>query len=274
ISIKYGDFKKASEVWRVDISTITNSFVPPRDLKGSKWLKDFQEFREEVAVNWVRRQAAAIKRADNQALVTVGLIQWSIPLFISNPSMYAAFRPSKISPYLDFMEIHFYPLAGGAYTYKSEEDELRNLAYSEVLVSEMSRCDKPVVLAEYGWYGGGTLPGSKAPAASEEQQARWCENLVQTTRGWVCGWIHWGLYDHPTATDVTRHIGLFKSNGEIKEWGRVFEKIGKDLSSANFARPKATFSSFPWEDAVIDSSAADKYFREYYERFKALKKKG
>lgn len=275
VSIKYGDFKKASEVWAVDISTVTNSFIPGRDLKGSKWLKDFQELREEIAVNWVRRQAAAIKGADNRALVTVGLIQWSIPLFISNPSMYAAFRPSKISPYLDLMEIHFYPLAGGVYTYQDEEAELRNLAYSEALVSEMHRCNKPVVLAEFGWYGGGTLPGSKAPAATEQQQARWCENLVQTTRGWVCGWIHWGLYDHPTATDVTRSIGLFKSSGEIKEWGRAFERIGKRISIGEIktSNPSYYTKPFPWEEAIVDPSAAEVYFKEYYRLFKAFQGK-
>ncbi len=268
IDNRYGGLKKAVEVWQIEYYTISNSIVPPRDSKSLKWLKDYQEFREEVATQWVKRQANAIKQSDPNALVTVGLIQWSIPLFISNPSMYSGFRPSKIAPYLDFMEIHFYPLAGGAYGYQSHEAESKNLAYLEAVVGEIYRCNKPVVLAEYGWYGGGTLPGSKAPAATEEQQAQYCQKLVERSQGWVCGWLHWGVFDHLTAKDVTRYIGLFKSNGEIKEWGKTFEKIGKELPGKRIKPPEKTIPAFPFDSAIIDVSAGRQYFEKYFEQFK------
>lgn len=262
IDKRYGGVEKAAEIWGINLSTLTNSIVPPRDSKPSKWLKDFQEFREEIAVEWTARQAKAIKEGDPNALVTVGLIQWSIPIFLSNPSMYSGFRPLKIAPYLDFMEIHFYPLAGGAYNYQDKEAEMRNLAYLQVLVSEMSRCKKPVVLAEYGWYGGGVLPGSKHPPSSELQQAQFCEKIVDASSGWVCGWIHWGMYDHPTATDVTRYIGLFKSNGEIKEWGKRFETIGLEFlnNKRKINKPAIRIPPFPWDDAVVDLSVSTRYF--------------
>ena len=42
-------------------------------------LADYQRFRESIAEKWVARQSKAIHVADPDALVTVGLLQWSIP---------------------------------------------------------------------------------------------------------------------------------------------------------------------------------------------------
>ena len=88
-------------------------------------LRDYQRFRESIAGEWTRRQAAAIRAADPEALVTVGLIQWSVPLNLAGPWHYAAFRPRQIAPWLDFLEVHFYPLDGGVYHYENAEAERR-----------------------------------------------------------------------------------------------------------------------------------------------------
>ena len=47
------------------------------------------------------------------------------------------------------MEVHFYPLARGAYEYRNDQDELANLAYLESVVREVALVGKPVVLAEF-----------------------------------------------------------------------------------------------------------------------------
>jgi beta-galactosidase GanA len=52
---------------------------PPRNAPGSKWLLDYQHFREDLAQEWVRRQVMAIKSVDSKRLVTTGLVQWSVP---------------------------------------------------------------------------------------------------------------------------------------------------------------------------------------------------
>ena len=95
------------------------------------------------------------------------------------------FRPERQAKLLDFMEIHFYPLDRGAYEYRNDEEEARNLAYLQSVVGEVARPGKPVVVAEFGWYGGGKprFDGGKHRFASEEQQARWCRKLVETTAG-------------------------------------------------------------------------------------------
>ncbi len=59
------------------------------------------------------RQSKAIHAADPDALVTVGLLQWSIPAQRIAIDQYTGFRPSVIAKHLDFMELHFYPLVAG-----------------------------------------------------------------------------------------------------------------------------------------------------------------
>lgn len=178
----------------------------------------YQRFREDIADAWTRRQVAAIKSADPQALVTAGLIQWSVPTSLAGPFHYAAFRPARQATWLDFMEVHFYPLDHDAYDYRDDESERRNLAYLESMVAEVARCGKPVVVAEFGWYGGGKprFDGGRHPFATEEQQARWCRRLVESTRGLAQGWLNWGVFDQPEATAPSEFSGLLTADGKGK----------------------------------------------------------
>jgi regulation of enolase protein 1 (concanavalin A-like superfamily) len=246
---------------------------PPADAPGSRQLLDFQHFREHVADEWTRRQAAAIKAADPDALVTVGLIQWSVPALLpAGPRHYSAFRPERQAKFLDFLEVHFYPLEHGAYEYRDLDSERRNLAYLESVVREVAKPGRPVVLGEFGWYGGGqpSFGGGRHPAATESQQARWCRRVVETTRGLVCGWLNWGFYDHPEAKDVTELIGLVKPDGTLKEWGREFKRLAGELAVPAGASARAgQRPALDW-DACLTSAEAGRRFREaYYQSFNA-----
>src|SRR5690348_4544184 len=155
---KYGSQEKLLRAWR-DTNKLSFGVIPippARDALKDLQLLDFQNFREDLADEWTRRQAAAIKSVDPGALVTVGFIQWSVPsLLPAGPLHYSAFRPQRQAKFLDFLEVHFYPLAQGAFEYQTEEEELANLGYLESVVREAARPGKPLVLAEFGWYGGG-----------------------------------------------------------------------------------------------------------------------
>jgi len=145
---------------------------------------DFQSFREHIADEWTRRQAEAIKASDPEALVTVGCLQTSVPSrFWGGIDDYTGFRPERQAKFLDFLEIHFYPSEGGGYEYKTKAGELANMAYLEGIVREVARPGKPVVLAEFGWYGGVEKPKfdkGAHPQASEEQQAEYCRHVIET----------------------------------------------------------------------------------------------
>ncbi len=277
---KYGTVQKLREAWKLGELGDTKALAfgdisapPAKDAPGDQRLLDYQHFREYLADEWSRRQVAAIKAADPEALVSVGFIQWSVPAILPGLSHYAAFRPARQAPMLDFLEIHFYPLATGFYDYTSEEGEIRNLAYLESIVREVAQCGKPVVVAEFGWYGGGklTINNGQHPAATETQQARWCRRLVETTAGWATGWLNWGFYDHPEARDVTQLTGLLTADGTVKEWGREFQKLAKRYKGKAMPAPPANAKEQPkldWDSCLTSMAAVREFQKRYYESFK------
>ena len=266
---RYASSADAAKAWGVDAATIKwgDVAVPPKqDAPGSGLLLDYQHFREERADDWTRRQAAAIKAVDPNALVTVGLLQSSVPSS-SGGVHYPAFRPARQAKFLDFLEVHYYPNTRGLYDYTKPEDEQRNLACLESIVREVAAPGKPVVLAEFGWYGGGALRlrnGKMSTPGSEEQQARWCQRAVETTAGLACGWLNWGFYDHPQANDCSQLTGLLTVDGKLKAWGREFQKLvalfgGREIPPTKLGpRP-----ALDW-DRCITSAKAVQEFREAY----------
>lgn len=266
---KFNNAEQLATAWGVTNENLVFGSVPippQKDCADCPRLLDFQNFREEVADEWTRRQVSAIKSADPHALVTVGMIQWSVPSVLPTSWHYSAFRPARQARLLDFLTIHFYPLAEGHYDYQ-KDDEAKNLAYLESVVSEAARCGKPTVIGEFGWYGGGQLTYGKHPIATDEQQARWCSQVVTSTAGLACGWLNWGFYDQPEAGDVSQLTGLVKSDGELKAWGREFKLLSKRYGNKKL--PLLRIGSRPaldW-DSCITSAAERKAFEEKY--FKA-----
>jgi hypothetical protein len=275
LETRYGSAEKLIVAWgetnkEVKLGSVP---VPPgTDAPRSRSLLDYQAFREEIADQWTRRQVTAIKSADPEALVTVGFIQWSVPALLPGVKHYAAFRPERQAKLLDFLEIHFYPLAHGAYEYRSDEDEARNLSYLESVVREVARPGKPVVVAEFGWYGGGQPRFDRGahPAATEEQQARWCRRVVETTEGLAVGWLNWGFHDHPEAGDVSELTGLLTVDGKRKAWGRTFQELATRLRGKTI--PPAKLGPRPdldWDLCVTSQAAGSQFRDDYFKAFRA-----
>jgi hypothetical protein len=266
---RYHTADQMAAAWGITNQNFAWGNVPVPEAKnapGNRRLLDYQVFREGIADDWTRRQVVAIKSVDPAALVTVGLIQWSVPALLPGVQHYAAFRPNRQAKYLDFLEIHFYPLDHGAYEYRGIEDEQRHLAYLESVVREVARGAKPVVIAEFGWYGGGqpTFDQGRHPAATEAQQAQWGRRLIETTEGLATGWLNWGFYDQPEARDVSQLTGLLTADGRLKEWGRTFRELAARLESQKFV--PITMGSRPELDwaACLTSVAAGNQFRSNY----------
>ena len=242
----------------------------PKDFTNRALILDYQHFREELADHWTRIQAEAIKSVDPDALVTVGYIQWSVPALLPGLQHYAAFKPARQAPYVDFMEIHFYPLAVGFFEYENKSDLEQNLAYLEAIVSEVAATGKPVVIAEFGWYGGGQLKNCcpDNPAWTEAQQAHWNSLLIETTKGLAVGWLNWSFFDMPESTDVTELTGLYTADGKPKAWATTFKKLSKELSGQ--AIPPKIIGSRPtlnWDQTISDPQAAKDFLQAYYEAF-------
>lgn len=274
LAARYGSAAQAAQAWQVPPEKLAWGQTPPpeaKDALASRQLLDYQAFREEVADAWTRRQVAAIKSADPDALVTVGLIQWSVPALLPGVRHYAAFRPARQAKLLDFMEIHFYPLAQGFYDYVEPTAEIRNLAYLESVVREVAAPGLPVVVAEFGWYGGGrlTIDDGRHPKASEESQARWCRRAVETTRGLATGWLNWGFYDQPEARDVSQLTGLLTAQGNPKAWAREFQRLAQEMTGralGPYEWPKRP--ALDWDRCVTSTQAGREFREAYYQAFR------
>lgn len=270
---RYETPARLAEAWGWPLQEVVfgHVSVPPREeCPGCPRLLDFQRFREDLAVEWTRRQAVAIREADPRALVTVGLIQWSVPLALAGPWHYSGFRPERVATWLDFLEIHFYPLAAGFYRYDPEQETL-NLAYLEAVLREVAAPGRPVVLAEFGWYGGGTLTFGNHPPASEADQARWCTRVLEISRSWVCGWLNWGLYDHPEARDITQLSGLWTRTGTVKAWGRAFAEWAARTAHQPGPEPRERQGPLlSWDDCLTANAPARQFLRDWYGARKAV----
>lgn len=270
---RYGSARALADAWGVPVTELPwgNISPPPSDGSGPRTaLMDYQDFRETVAEEWTRRQAEAIRRADPEAMVTVGLIQWSVPVVLPGPRQYSAFRPERLSRWLDFQEIHFYPLARGFFDYRRREDWAENLAYVQAVVRECARTGQPVVVAEFGWYGGGKLTFGNHPPATEEDQARWCSGLVNFTRGLATGWLNWGVFDHPEARDVTQLTGLFRVDGTPKAWAVRFRQLSQELAAGSLAAIKVPDIPFNWTEARIDPAVGRRFLESYTDALRQM----
>jgi endo-1,4-beta-mannosidase len=193
-----------------------------------------------LADEWVRRQVEAIRRADPTHLVTVGYIQWSYPLVRpGNPNRYAAFNPHRQARLLDFITVHFYPTLGGPF--ESKENWQRNISYLQAVLA-YCHTGKPVILGEFGWYGGGAP--QQHPYLSEEQQAHWIGEEIEATRALADGWLSWPFADSPQSKDISLFAGLVKADLTLKAWGRKFKSLSANLSELKKLKPKLPSSIF------------------------------
>lgn len=273
LEARFGTSDKQAAAWRCPRESIRWGKQPPpsaKDAPGDPQLLDFQRFREGLADDWTRRQAKAVKAADPEALVTVGMIQWSVPALLPGVRHYAGFRPERQARFLDFLEVHFYPLASGFFEYTDKQAELRNLAYLESVVREVAAPGKPVVVAEFGWYGGGklTIDQGRHPAATEQQQSHWCCEAIRTSQGLATGWLNWGFYDQPEAGDVSQRTGLFTADGKPKAWARDFQRLAGSLAGRALpARPIGPRPNLDWDRCILSVQAGHQFREEYFKAF-------
>jgi hypothetical protein len=109
----------------------------------------------------------------------------------------------------------------------------QNLAYLQTVLA-YCHVGKPVVLGEYGWYGGGA-PQDR-PHLSEDEQSRWIGAEIEASRRLAQGWLSWPFADTPGATDISVFGGLVTHDYALKLWGLRFHSY----AAALFMLPQAT----------------------------------
>lgn len=141
--------------------------------------------RSAIARTWTQTLTAAIRRADPQRLVTIGLVDWSLPH--CKPS--SGFVPQDIAPLLDFVCLHIYPDSG-------------NVA-GAVSVVEQFRLGKPLLVDE-----------SFPLRCSNEE----FDSFLSAIRPLVNGLL--GFYTAQVAAPQTEHHHV--RNRAMREWLQVF----------------------------------------------------
>ncbi len=108
----------------------------------------------------------------------------------------------------------------------------------------MSRLDyygKPVVLQEFGWYGGGESKFlCDLPYRSEKEHADYTRLLTDALIPHINGFINWPTFDMPEATDISNHGGIFTRDGKRKELTAVYEELSRRLQGKRLERAQGT----------------------------------
>jgi len=152
--------------------------------------------RNQVAREWVKQMAAAIRQVDDHHMITVGVIPWALTFRGAKPLFYS---PEVRAP-LDFVSVHFYPRKNKV------ADALEALRVYEV--------GKPLVIEEM------------FPLRCGIDEL---EEFVQKSRDHVDGWIsfYWGQ----TIEDYRRKDDLRSSL--VASWLERFQTISPVLEQVS-----------------------------------------
>ena len=159
------------------------------DQKGRK--------REEIAAAWIGRMTAAIRRKDNEHLITVGLLPWS-----REWKHLSGFVPETVGAEVDFVSVHVYPEKGKV---PEAMEGLRKFAVG-----------RPVVIEE-------TFP---LACSSEE-----LKQFLRESREVACGWM--GHYDGETVEELeglAREKKITVAQSMWLEWLKVFGEMRSEMT--------------------------------------------
>lgn len=203
----------------------------PKPARDDPRLHAYQRFRESVGHAWTKRMTEAIRAADPRHLVTTGHIQWASPVMLPSVWHYAGFEPRANASLHDFVTIHFYPLAEPMPSAGPTGIEANRL-YLEAVLADFS-VGKPLMIGEFAWYGAGegaVWDKFPMPPQSLNDQAAWCQTLLDVSKGRLCGWLNWAFADTPTSTDLSRWSGLWTSDLKLKPWGEIYAQFAQRMS--------------------------------------------
>ena len=241
---------------------------------GSQFLFDYQTFREEMALRWVKNSVEAIRRVNKSHLITVGFHQSSFPLEEIIPSRYTAFNPHVLAPYLDYVALHWYPFGNPFTVAMTPYDLPGNLEKSlSALLANARYCHigKPIIIEEFSYYGGGspTFWGGVLPYRTEAQQDDFSRRYIETTKGSCTGWLNWPLVDTSLSIDTSSFGGFYSAAGKLKRWGKSFRNLSLQMRGRRMKRDSPT-NAIPLSrmTALTDGVECDRIYQRCLQIFK------
>ena len=275
----------------VDFNTFADAPVPPRNLwaslgfvdypparlaelptdpyAGSTWRYDWRVFLENTGAARVQQEVQTLRTAGARQMIAVGANCWSFPnLPVGQMTM--GYVPNFFLDSVDYLCQHNYPmpqcLPGGLGDPLASDAAMDQwLIANQIMGRLYTSLRKPVVLEEWGWYGGGSsdFAGVKLVHRTDEEQERYCDLFLQSSRSVFSGFFHWLHRDMPHDGDLTRFGGMFRADRTLKPWGRKYGQRAAELR-ANPPRPAPakTIIDLPIVSMFTDDRAHENWWLE------------
>ena len=221
------------------------SDLPHDPWAGSTWRYDWRLFMEDIGSQWIHEQVRALRSAGARQMITVGNNSWIFP-GLPVGCMATGLNPYFYLDSVDYICQHSYPapqcLPGGNGDPLDGEPAMRFwLDACDAMARIYGSMGKPVVLEEFGWYGGNASSFlCPLPYRSEDDQKRYCDRMMETTQTCFAGWFYWQWKDMPRAVDISNYSGLYAADGNrIKPWGAGYAEWARKLTQHPPQRAKA-----------------------------------
>lgn len=242
--------------------------LPPDPWAGSTWRYDWRLFLEEIGSAHIRREVRALRAGGARQMITVGNNCWTFPGLPAN-QMARGYDPYFYLDEVDYLCQHSYPapqcLPGGTGDPLDNEAAMQFwLNACEVMGRIYGSLGKPVMLEEWGWYGGGTSRFlCPLPHRSEDDQRRYGDRVMEVTHHCFAGWLNWLWRDMPRAADISNLSGLYAADGDrLKPWGQSYAQWAAKLKAKPPVRAPATVTvNLPMKDLYTSDAAHHQWWQ-------------
>ncbi len=234
---------------------------------------DFRSYLNDRGFAWCKRQCDAIRAVAPGQMIVSGNNAWLSPdqdLFLAN-----GFHNHALHELFDFVTFHPYPAWQAVPGFRGDPlDGGEPLAYWIDACIGNARIDfygKPVVVQEFGWYGGGPSRFlCELPERSEREHAEYTRILTEALAPHVNGFINWPTFDMPKANDISNHGGIFTADGRRKELSAVFADLAVRCNGRRHVRqPAATTLTYSRLGLYTCRSYQDRMWDEIHETLRA-----
>ncbi len=190
---------------------------------GPVWLKGDAA----QSIHWLSQMAGAVRAADTQHPITVGLGQAA--------NLWAAPDGVRVLDFVDFASFHSYD-AGG---------------FAGQIQATQAHTDKPIVVSEFGWPTGPARESSAAVTYDEATQSYLYRTMLPVAQAaGVAGVMQWTLWDYERGDARPDHesfFGLVRADGSFKPAADLFRAAPGGLlpSQTHSTLPLTTADSLP-----------------------------
>jgi hypothetical protein len=204
---------------------------------------DFRNYLNDRGYDWCKRQCDVIRAAAPGHMIVSGNNGCLSPdqdLWLAN-----GFHNRAVHDLFDFVTHHPYPACQAVPEGRGDPlnggEPLRYWLNACIGMSRLDHYGKPVVIQEFGWYGGGTSRFlCELQYRSEEEHADYTRTLTEALIPHANGFINWPTFDMPAANDISNHGGIFTHDGKRKALAKVYADLVKRLNGKCQTRVRAT----------------------------------